>query len=42
MQIYCLKCQMKTETDNIEQIARKNRHCVIGNCNICNSKKICL
>ena len=39
MQIYCLKCKMKTDTYNIEQITRNNRQCIVGNCNICNSKK---
>ena len=39
MQIYCLKCKMKTDTDNIEQITRNNRQCVVGNCNICNTRK---
>ena len=39
MQIYCLKCKMKTDTNNIEQINRNNRQCVTGNCNICNSEK---
>ena len=38
MQIYCLKCKMKTDTNTIEEITRNNRLCVIGNCNICNSK----
>ena len=30
---------MKTDTNNIEQITRNNRQCVIGNCIICNSEK---
>ena len=37
MQIYCLKCKMKTDTDNITRM--NNRLCVIGNCKICNCKK---
>ena len=39
MQIYCLKCKMKTDTNNIEEISINNRMCVVGNCNICNTRK---
>ena len=40
MEIYCLKCKKKTNTDNIEKITTKNNRMAIrGNCKICNTQK---
>ena len=40
MELYCVKCKQKTDTDNIEKITTKNnRNAVTGNCKICNTQK---
>ena len=40
MDIYCVKCKQKTDTDNIEKIKTKNNRTAIrGNCKICNTLK---
>jgi len=38
--IYCLKCRIKTSTNNVEHIVTKNsRNMIKGTCTICGSKK---
>ena len=40
MNIYCIKCKIKTNTANIERSTDiKNRNIIKGTCEICNSKK---
>ena len=40
MDIYCLKCKQKINTDNIENITTKNNRTAIrGCCGVCNSQK---
>src|SRR5271155_1498526 len=40
MNIYCIKCKIKTNTLNIERSTdNKNRNIIKGTCEICNSKK---
>ena len=40
MNIYCIKCKIKTNTANIERSTDiKNRNIIKGICEICNSKK---
>ena len=40
MEIYCVKCKKKTDTNNIEKITTKNnRMAVRGNCKICGTQK---
>ena len=40
MEIYCVKCKQKTNTDNIEKTTTKNNRIALrGNCKICNTQK---
>ena len=40
MEIYCVKCKQKTDTNNPEKIQTKNNRLAIrGNCKICNTQK---
>ena len=40
MEIYCVKCKQKTDTDKIEKTTTKNNRMAIrGNCKICNTQK---
>ena len=40
MEIYCVKCKQKTDTNNPEKIQTKNNKMAIrGNCKICHSQK---
>ena len=40
MEIYCVKCKKKTNTDNTEKITTNNNAMAIrGNCKICGTKK---
>ena len=40
MEIYCVKCKQKTDTDNIQKITTKNnRPAITGSCTICGSQK---
>ena len=40
MEIYCVKCKQKTDTNNPEKIQTKNNSLAIrGNCKICNTQK---
>ena len=40
MEIYCLKCKIKTPTLNlIESITKNNKPILKGTCEICDSKK---
>lgn len=40
MNIYCVKCKSKTQTNNISnQISKNGKNMVTGNCSVCGSKK---
>ena len=40
MNIYCVKCKQKTDSDNIEKTTTKNNRMALrGNCKICNTQK---
>ena len=40
MEIYCVKCKQKTDTNNIEKTTTKNNRLAIrGNCKLCDTQK---
>ena len=40
MELYCVKCKQRTDTDNVEKITTKNnRSAIRGDCKLCNTEK---
>ena len=40
LQIYCLKCREKTDSDGVEEVVMKNgREAATGVCTVCGTKK---